>query len=56
MVWDGRYKLVRGFDPDRGKGSSTPLLLFDHPADPGENDNVAARREDVVTRLSKLLA
>ena len=48
-VWDGRYKLVRGFHPDR------QYLLFDHSTDPWENTDIAAGQPDVVERLKKLL-
>ncbi len=39
MVWDGRHKLVRGFNPERTGGAG--LLLFDHRNDPLENNNLA---------------
>ncbi len=48
-VWDGRYKLVRGFDAKK------EFLLFDHADDPWENTDVAAGRPEVVERLKKLL-
>jgi arylsulfatase A-like enzyme len=48
-VWDGRYKLVRGFPPGK------PDLLFDHAADPSENTDFAAGQPDAVERLRRLL-
>lgn len=64
MVFDGRYKLIRGFDPERRKRLSTedrrsaenlPPLLFDLHQDPLENANIAARAPAEVARLSRLL-
>ncbi|MEO6065150.1 MAG: sulfatase-like hydrolase/transferase [Bryobacteraceae bacterium] len=68
VVWDGRYKLVRGFDPEKvlkerkssaDSGSSRadpPPLLFDLKDDPMENANVAGKLGKHVDRLSKFLA
>jgi arylsulfatase A-like enzyme len=47
LVWDGRFKLVQGFD-------HAPLL-FDLEADPLENQNLAPQTQDLVERLSKWL-
>lgn len=64
MVWDGRYKLIRGFDAERGRGrrgeapaqtALPPLLLFDLAKDPEENENIAASEGDQVERLRNLL-
>jgi arylsulfatase A-like enzyme len=66
LVSDGRYKLIRGYDPDAGiigthdvrvvqPRADMPPLLFDLESDPLENSNIAAKAPDVVTRLSKLL-
>ena len=49
MVWDGRYKLVRGFDP------SAERTLFDLQEGPWEDRNLAPDRPDVVRRLDSLL-
>lgn len=60
LAFDGRYKLVRGFDP-RGRGKKdaakgqTPQLLFDLKNDPHENENIAEQKPDVVERLSSIL-
>lgn len=63
MAYDGRYKLVRGFDPDAsskdlhraGAGKESGPLLFDLKDDPLENVNVAAKAGKHVDRLSRLL-
>lgn len=57
VVFDGRYKLIRGFDPQRPKQPSgaAPPLLFDLASDPLENTNLAAKAPDQVARLSSLL-
>jgi arylsulfatase len=61
MVFDGRYKLVRGFNPDlppkgaRGPRPEPPLLLFDLKLDPQENFNLAKEAPSQVERLSRLL-
>lgn len=71
LVSDGRYKLVRGFDPDatrdpirtRRRDPSTPekstkepvVVLFDLKLDPQENVNFAREAPGVVERLTKLL-
>ena len=47
MAWDGRYKLVRGFQEKE--------QLFDLEADPLENRNLAAAQPGTVSRLAKLL-
>jgi arylsulfatase A-like enzyme len=47
-VWDGRFKLVRGF-------GRRHCHLFDHAADPFENTDVSAGHPDVVERMRKLL-
>lgn len=63
LVWDGRYKLVRGFDPAGAKPgndkvfqrSEGPDLLFDLEADPMEDENLAGRLPGEVRRLERLL-
>ncbi|MGH9664218.1 MAG: sulfatase family protein, partial [Bryobacteraceae bacterium] len=47
MVWDGRYKLIRGFEPEP--------MLFDLERDPYENENAASRETGAFERLSKAL-
>jgi arylsulfatase A-like enzyme len=56
MVWDGRYKLVTGFDPE----SSNPVqpdrprtLLFDTDKDPLENTNLADELPEKVRQLAR---
>jgi arylsulfatase A-like enzyme len=65
MVYDGRYKLIRGFDPEASsqnlhKGASAAKavapLLFDLKDDPLENVNMAAKASQHVERLSRYLA
>lgn len=46
-VWDGRYKLTRGFAQSG---------LFDLARDPGENEDISAREPATVARLEKLLS
>ena len=63
MVYDGRYKLVRGFDPEATSqalhqaGAAGPVepLLFDLKDDPVENVNLAAKASQQVDRLSRYL-
>jgi len=47
VVFDGRYKLIRGFP--------TSPLLFDLDANPLENSNIAGQAPNIVARLSRLL-
>ena len=47
MVWDGRYKYVRGYEEQP--------ILFDLHDDPLENRNIASKAQGEATRLSKLL-
>lgn len=66
MVFDGQYKLVRGFDDSISEYYSSRnlptyaemqqfTLLFDRDADPLENVNLAAKAPDVVKRLEAAL-
>ena len=67
-VTDGRYKLVRGFDPAVPKyypsrngplyteTRDQPPLLFDLAEDPQENRNIAGQAPDVLRRLDEALA
>ncbi|MBL8179401.1 MAG: sulfatase-like hydrolase/transferase [Bryobacterales bacterium] len=59
MVFDGRYKLIRGFDtepPAKGKPRTEPRpMLFDLKLDPNETSNIAREAPHQVERLSKLL-
>lgn len=56
-VFDGRYKLVRGFETRKKKDAKgePAQLLFDLKADPFENENIADANTDIVARLSKIL-
>ena len=47
VVWDGRYKYVRGYEKQP--------MLFDLHDDPLENRNIAAKALSEAARLSKLL-
>ena len=57
MVYDGRYKLIRGFDPDKKKLRSKdtekkePILLFDLREDPLEDVDFSKSKGEVVERL-----
>jgi arylsulfatase len=64
MVFDGRYKLVRGFDPEASSkdlhkagaaAKAAAPLLFDLQDDPLENVNAASRASQHVDRLSRYL-
>lgn len=56
MVRSGKYKLVRGFNPDADASVEHPEdLLFDLEADPGEQNNLAAAQQLIVEKLEKLL-
>jgi arylsulfatase A-like enzyme len=48
MAWDGRYKFIRGFEPEP--------VLFDLERDPHENENAASHETGAFERLSKALA
>jgi len=53
-VFDGRHKLIRGYDPSRRRPwehAPEAAMLFDLQDDPGENVNIAGRARDVVKRL-----
>ncbi len=59
LVFDGRYKLIRGFEtepPVKGKPRTEPKpILFDLKLDSGETSNIAREAHTQVERLSKLL-
>jgi arylsulfatase len=63
LVADNRYKLIRGYGPNARVGERTaatavadvPPLLFDVENDPLENEDIAAKAEKEVRRLSALL-
>ena len=61
LVFDGRYKLIRGFDPgkkNRRKDKTSlnkSVLLFDLHKDPLENYNIANESPAIVERLTKAL-
>lgn len=68
MVFDGRYKLIRGYQPgDRSwalgwdprrfiEPANGPLLLFDLEADPLENVNLIGKAGDRARKLSGFLS
>lgn len=62
LVSDGRYKLIRGFDPrlpkpvrSQPENATDLLLLIDLQNDPGEKMNIAAANPKIVARLTKWL-
>ncbi len=65
MIYDGRYKLIRGFDPAVGApnknspaypaAAEPPPLLFDLTEDPLENSDLAAAAPEQVERLTAAL-
>jgi arylsulfatase A-like enzyme len=54
MVWDGRYKLITGFDPDSGprEPEKPRTLLFDLTEDPLENHDLTGEIPDKVQQLA----
>jgi arylsulfatase A-like enzyme len=58
MVFDGRYKLIRGFDPTQKKvvakksDQEEVILLFDLQQDPMEDNNIAHLKPQIVKKLS----
>jgi len=62
LVYDGKHKLIRGFDPrvkraqDTAAPAAPPDILFDLESDPLENANIASSRGDVVEKLRRLPA
>ncbi|MFN7932054.1 MAG: sulfatase-like hydrolase/transferase [Bryobacteraceae bacterium] len=60
MVFDGRYKLIRGFEPEppvKGRPRTEPRpILFDLKLDSSETSNIAREAPHQVERLSRLLA
>jgi arylsulfatase A-like enzyme len=52
LAFDGRYKLITGFDAAPNASST---LLFDLDADPAENRDIAQASPAIVKRLSALL-
>ena len=64
LAYDGRYKLIRGFEPSvevyypRGvlyAQTKQHALLFDLEADPHENENLADKAPEIVKRLDEAL-
>ncbi|MCP5113222.1 MAG: hypothetical protein GY953_20520, partial [bacterium] len=65
MIYDGRYKLIRGYEKGIKLGGAgldayrekqdLPPMLFDLHEDPLENTNIASRAEGEVKRLTDLL-
>jgi len=60
LVSDGRYKLIRGFDPKRTSpggslpnGATGPLILYDLKSDPREETDIADSMPGVVARLAQ---
>jgi arylsulfatase A-like enzyme len=60
MASDGRYKLIRGFDPAAQRGvpqaGSPEYLLYDLEHDPNEAVNVAEKLPEQVERLKAFLS
>ena len=63
MAWDGRYKLMHGYDPAArmsGEGkqldpvdpSAIQPLLFDHETDPQENRNIHSEQAAIARKLA----
>ncbi|MCC6490600.1 MAG: sulfatase-like hydrolase/transferase [Candidatus Hydrogenedentes bacterium] len=64
LAFDGRFKLIRGYDPkspknqaydNAGDSADVEILLFDLKSDPLEDTNIAAANPDIVKRLSAFL-
>ena len=61
MAWDGRYKLITGFDvtsaqQNRERAAAAPPVLFDLESDPLEERNIADKAPEQVKRLREALA
>ncbi|HZO53577.1 MAG TPA: sulfatase-like hydrolase/transferase [Bryobacteraceae bacterium] len=60
MAWDGRYKLITGFDPaNRPRTAASappPPLMFDLDEDPSEVKNLHTARPEVAKRLHEMLS
>jgi arylsulfatase A-like enzyme len=58
LAFDGRWKLITGFDPAAGKNAaagSAPPVLFDLRNDPSEHENLAASAPRELERLKQWL-
>jgi len=63
MVFDGRYKLIRGFSGKkirgekviRYRGNEVPPMMFDLQSDPLENENLAGINPAELNRLDRML-
>lgn len=61
LAFDGRYKLIRGFDPGGARPRPRPAaiegrpILFDRKLDPNETANIADEAPNQVERLSRML-
>jgi arylsulfatase A-like enzyme len=55
MVWDGRHKLITGFDPDSNpeKAENPQTFLFDTVKDPLENTNLASEMPDKIRQIAQ---
>jgi choline-sulfatase len=56
LAYDGRWKLITGFDPAGPKGAEgREPVLFDRANDPLENENLAAKAPKELERLMRYL-
>lgn len=60
LVYDGRYKLIEGYDPEKKTKSKSHVkgaghILVDQEHDPAEQHNLAAERPDILDSLVSLM-
>jgi len=54
MVFDGRYKLIKGFSISKENKADIEPILFDLQTDPKEDKNIAKQYPEIVQKLSQI--